>query len=139
MGPDRESRVRAFVRTFSLSALLLMAHPVMVHPGAALASNISLNIVLPAPNQLVGDPLTVVATIQSAFELATVSARVEDRQSPLTFSPSAYCDQSGCHPGWVGTVSLSGLARGQKSVTVAATDIFGGSAQAAALFIFDLK
>ncbi|HMH52396.1 MAG TPA: Ig-like domain repeat protein [Candidatus Acidoferrum sp.] len=63
-------------------------------------------------------------------------AAVENRQTALTFSNSAYCDFS-CHPGWAGIVSLAGLARGQKILTVTATDVFGASAQATRGFVFD--
>jgi len=67
-----------------------------------------------------------------------VSATVEGRQTMLAFSPTAICDGFGfCGPGWAGTLSLSGLARGQKTLTVTASDIFGGTGQATVFFVFD--
>jgi hypothetical protein len=127
---------RAFVTTVLFAALLGLA---AVHPGVAFAANISIDIVQPALNQLVGSQLRVAASIQSEFELATVRASVGDRESPLTFASSAYCDRFGCHPGWSGVISLSGLPRGPKSVTVIATDVFGASAQVTRAFIFDAE
>jgi len=103
--------------------------------------DISITIIKPTENGFSGDPLTVVATVQSTFELRTIAARVEDREAELVFSQEAYFDyrMTEWRPGWTGQVPLSGLAKGSQRVSVTAQDVFGSSGSKEVGFIFNEK
>jgi hypothetical protein len=105
----------------------------------AQAASIAIGMIQPTPGSLVGDDLRVVATITSTFELAAVDAQVEGREVRLEFSSSAYSGRLGPQPGWVGTLSLAGLDRGPKVLSVQAADFLGNASQALSLFIHDRK
>ncbi len=128
-----------------LSAVLAFVAVVsnLDHPTVASAASISVSIARPVPDHPSGgDQLQVAAVVQSDFQLTTVRANVLGRSADLVFSQSAYCDQSQfslpfCHPGWIGTVDLSGLPSGPMTVTVTATDAFGNSADASSRFFLD--
>jgi hypothetical protein len=102
--------------------------------------DISITMILPTQNQLSGDPLAVIAVVQSTFELQGGKARVQDREVQLVFSEQAYWDRYGeLRPGWVGQVPLSGLAKGPQTLTIIAQDVFGSSASKEVGFIFNEK
>ena len=109
----------------------------------AYAGNITMNIVNPVENTFVGNTLQIAVEISSSFELQIVQAVVEGLEANLAFSDTAVCrpDKRGmiCTPGWEGSISLLGLARGQKTLNVTATDVFGNTAQANTAFIYDQK
>ncbi len=94
--------------------------PFLLAPlSSALAVEITIQIVQPADQAFVGTDLKVVATVQSLYQLTSVTAQVESRQASLVFSDSR----------WEGTISLLGLQRGDKLLTVTAFDFYGGTAQ----------
>ena len=103
-------------------------------------SNITINVIRPISDALVGDNLQVVVAVNSLYEVQTVKARVESRETDLVFSGTAYCDimpPSKCHPGWTGNISLIGVSRGVKELTSIATDVFSNTAQVTISFIYD--
>ncbi|MHC1764902.1 MAG: hypothetical protein AB9869_11465 [Verrucomicrobiia bacterium] len=119
--------------------LVVVLWSALVGGVSAQTASLKVNIVYPAAGAFSGDSLTVVVTVSSTFEIKEVVARVEGRQGDLLFSPNAYSDKYGSHPGWTGTLSLSGLARGEKTLSVTATDAFINSAAAQAAFVYDRK
>jgi hypothetical protein len=107
---------------------------IIVQPGPP---TISLGIVQPTSNAIVGDKLSVAVTANSLYELTSVVAQVDQRTANLVFTANAYCDRFGCHPGWSGDLGLSGLARGTHTLTVAATNVFSDVVVAEAPFVYD--
>lgn len=102
-------------------------------------SNFTINIAQPADGAIAGSDLVVGVIISSTFEIQGVTASVEGRNAVLSYSSIAnVCDKFGtCKPGWRGQISMAGLARGQKTLTVNVTDVQNGSAQAQRDFIYD--
>ncbi len=108
--------------------------------GLAQSNSLSVSVLQPATGALSGDNLWVCATVTSTFEISQCTAQVEGRQVDLVFSPSAYYDKYGSpHPGWINTLSLSGLARGTKTLSVQATNWLANSAQVQRTFVYDRK
>ncbi|MBI2927072.1 MAG: hypothetical protein HYY24_15360 [Verrucomicrobia bacterium] len=107
--------------------------------GEAQPANINISFVQPAAAALVGDDLWAVVTVSSTFEIRSVVARVEDRQASLVFSSTAYSDRFGTWPGWTNTLSLAGLPRRPKTLTVEVSDFLNNSAQVQRPFIYDRK
>src|SRR5215216_5247477 len=117
--------MNAFYRIHFLLAFVLFLGRV----GSSDAQgNISIAVSQPASGALVGDALLVAVSINSTFELQLVTATVETRTTNLLSSGV----------GWTNTVFLAGLARGQKTLTVMASDVFGNSNQVQRTFIYDL-
>ena len=100
---------------------------------------VTVNISEPYVNQVTGQDVSIVATASSVYETTSAVAEVEGRTIQLSFSASAYCDRWGCYPGWIGTLNLSGLSEGVKTLTVTATDYVGDSGSKTRLFVFDKK
>ncbi|MCU1264854.1 MAG: hypothetical protein JWM21_1172 [Acidobacteria bacterium] len=128
------------VLLLSLANFTGNARPKVTNPGAgspARTPNISIAIVQPVNNGLTGNDLTVAVTVSSTFELQSVKANVDGRETALVFTTSGPCEY-GC-PAWTGIVSLAGLTRGAKVLTVTATDVMNGSAQAQQNFIHDQR
>jgi hypothetical protein len=100
-------------------------------------TSVSVSIVEPSPNTLVGDSLYVVAEASGTYELQTVQADLEGLQAGLVFTTAAYSDPLS-EPGWTHTFSLAGLAQGSNTLTVTATDLFGNTAQAQCTIIYHL-
>ncbi|MDQ3802620.1 MAG: hypothetical protein M3416_02035 [Acidobacteriota bacterium] len=71
--------------------------------------------------------------------MKSARASVEGRALDLVFGTTTLCSRTAgfCQPGWVGTLSLAGLARGGKTLTVSATDVFGNAGRAERRFIYD--
>src|ERR1044071_7667515 len=89
---------------------------------------ITVNITSPSTGQRVGDLLEVRASVSSTFEVASVVAEVSGRQTNLmTVSPNVFR----------GMISLAGVARGQRSVLVTATDVFGSTGTGQVNFFLD--
>lgn len=107
--------------------------------GLAQPNSLSVNVLQPAAGALSGDNLWVCATIISTFEISQCTAQVEGHQVGLVFALNAYYDKYGGHPGWTNTLSLSGLARGTKILSVKVTDLLANSAQAQQTFVYDQK
>jgi len=105
-------------------------------PSAASAQSIAVTIRTPTAGQLSGSSLAVAASVNSTFELQSVTATVGTSQAALSFSLAAYCDPT-CHPGWSGTVSLTGLPRGPQTLVVTAVDVLANSGQDQIGFVHD--
>src|SRR6201992_690142 len=98
----------------------------------------SISIAKPAEDDISDNDLSIAATVGSTFELSSVKAQVDGREVGLTFSNTAVCGDSGsCGPGWGGVLSLAGLTRGAKTLTITATDVFGKTGQAQRHFKYD--
>ena len=102
----------------------------------ATAQSIAVTIRTPTAGQVSGSTLSVAATVNSTFELQSVTATVGTSQAALSFSLAAYCDPT-CHPGWSGTVSLTGLPRGPQTLVVTAVDVLANSGQDQVGFVYD--
>jgi hypothetical protein len=92
------------------------------------AQTVSPTIISPNSGTVVHEGLYVSANVSSTYELQSVQASVEGRVTNLVFSNGT----------WVNTLSLVGLSRGNKMLTVTATDVFGNSGQAQRSFVFDM-
>jgi hypothetical protein len=92
------------------------------------SQSVSVTINSPPFNMVAHENLYVSVQVTSTYQLQSCQAFVEDRTNQLTSSP----------PYWIGTLSLAGLARGNKVLTVVATDVFGNSNQAQRSFVYDL-
>lgn len=103
------------------------------------AAAIQVTVVQPTPGQLAGDSLFVAATVTSTFELASITASVADRASPLMFSSAAVPGLFGATPGWTNTVSLNGLERGAFNIIVTARDMFGAESLSQTSFKLDRR
>lgn len=123
----------------SLISLLLLCFACDSSYARPIASTATIDIYVARPldGAPAGNNLHAIVTIVSTFEIKRVRARVEGREVELTFSDTALCDRSGCLRGWVGDISLSGLPRGPKTLTVVATDVFGNTSQAQRAFVYD--
>jgi len=100
-------------------------------------ATIDIYVAQPFDGAAAGNNLNVAVEINSTFEIKSVKARVEGREVALAFSSMAVCSRMFCSPGWVGTISLSGLPRGSKTLTVVATDVFDNTAQVQRTFVYD--
>lgn len=110
-------------QTILFSTLLSLAAP------AANAADIQINITQPTANMIAAGNLTVRASVNSLYELVSVTAEVEGRQTNLTYSADASA--------WTNSMPLAGLSRGQKTLTVTAHDAFGGTTQTQRVFLID--
>ena len=91
------------------------------------AQTISVNITRPTSGVIVHDSLNISATVSSTYQLQGVQASVDGRSTNLFYTTS-----------WTNTISLAGLAWGNKTLIVTATDVFGNSNQAQRSFVFDM-
>ncbi len=80
---------------------------------------VTVNITQPSAGDLVGDSLSIAATIGSPYQLASVTATAGTASGNLTTSLSSS-----------GTLDLSGVATGPTTLTVTATDTQGNSGSA---------
>lgn len=89
----------------------------------ATAANTSTDVQLVVPSPSVGDrvhdTVTIYADVVSTFEIAVVTASVDERSVELAFSGSTPASKR-----WSGTLSLAGRARGPLVLVVTATDVF---------------
>jgi hypothetical protein len=102
-------------------------------------ASVQVLVVQPVLNQITGDSLFVAVTVNSTFELASVTASVGGSSVPLGFSQTAVPVRFGATPGWTNSVSLEGLERGAYSLSVTAKDAFGAEASAQTSFRLDRK
>jgi hypothetical protein len=93
----------------------------------AATEDIVITIGSPQPKQPAWETLFVGVTINSQFELVSVTARVLTQTVNLASSG----------PNLMGTISLTGLARGIYTLTVTATDIFSTSKVVSTTFLVD--
>jgi hypothetical protein len=92
-------------------------------------ATITLSVTSPAAGALAGNNLhIVVASVNSTYQIQSVTATVSGRLTNLTFDATA---------GWIGDISLAGLPRGPQTLSFSATDVFGNSGQTQVSFIYD--
>lgn len=89
------------------------------------SADITLSIERPTQQRVYGD-VRVSVRIQSTFEITNVVAKVNDRESTLTFITLGLGQQ----PVFAGDLSLEGLARGAYELSIIATDAFGNTGTA---------
>jgi hypothetical protein len=111
---------------FSQLILLLFVFSFQIQQSRG--QSISVSFAFPPPGAIAHENLDVAVQVTSTYQLQGCLAFVEDRTNQLVFS-AGY---------WSGTLSLAGLARGNKVLTVVATDVFGNSSQAQCSFVYDL-
>ncbi len=101
-------------------------------------NTITINFISPTSAGLSDTNLNVVVAINSLYQLSTVKAKVVDREKDLTFSSCAYRTRLGeCQAGWLATISLAGLERGQQTLFVTATDVFNTVSATQITFRYD--
>lgn len=110
------------IRSFMSGAVCLIT---CVADGA----DIQLNIVQPTAGALASEQLAVRVSVVSLYELSSVTAQVEGRQTNLVYSGDVST--------WTASLSLSGLSRGQKTLIVSAEDVFLGAARTQQVFLVD--
>ena len=103
--------------------LLALGEAVAAPPG------ISISFAVPSPNSTTGQDMKVAVVINSQYEISVVRASVEGRSDTLTYNTFYHWFE--------GTLSLDGLADGQKTLTVTARDAFGNSDSASEQITYD--
>ena len=89
---------------------------------------INFSIISPISNSIQYDDLKVIISKPSSkYQVTEVRAKVEGRETTLTYSDNAYALNDESNPGWVGNLNLNGLSRGDKTVEVTVKDAFGNS------------
>jgi hypothetical protein len=83
----------------------------------------------PEANGYAGEPVYISVGVGSAHELTSVQAAVDGRSTALTHSGSTGT--------WVGALSLDGLPRGEKTLTISATNSGGQTGATQRTFIYD--
>jgi hypothetical protein len=91
----------------------------------------------PLANAAVAQQFKITVTMQSTYEISSVSARIADRTIPLIYSSSAWCAKDVCKPGFTGTMDLSGLAIGEYTLEVIAQDIYNSQTRYYEAVIYD--
>jgi hypothetical protein len=101
-------------------------------------ADLTVAIVRPQQDRFSGRLLHVVARVESTFEITSVRARVEGRETSMAFSTTAYSVANfGNQPGWVGDLPLGDLPRGSHEVVVTAVDAVGTMKSATSRFVLD--
>ncbi len=85
----------------------------------------TITIVSPGQNALVGQTVTVTATVTSQLDITEVSASLGNAQRPLVYSADAACGRFSCAPGFRGEFDLGNLPAGEYLLSVQLTDIQG--------------
>lgn len=131
---------------FAAALILLANAPLAVKAATSLRAapgepvDFTITIVNPVIGGISEDSLSIGVLVSSTFELASVKAQVEGREVALAFSNNGVCGAGGgCTPGWSGALSLAGLSRGTKLLTITATDVFGAVGQAQRQFLYDRR
>lgn len=104
-----------------LQVLLLLC---LTTPIASASSNITVNIIEPKQDSLVGNKLNIVVRITSQYELKSVKAKIGEKEIDLTLE-----DHINENLVWTGTFPLDGLQRGTHKLTVTAEDYYNNSVQ----------
>lgn len=132
------STYNAVMKRSLISLILLCSACALSYAhSTANVATINITIVRPAAGAAAGSILKVAVGINSTFEVKSVKASVEGREAALVFPTALSCGPFGCSEGWGGDISLSGLSRGQKTLTVIATDVFGNTSQTQGTFVYD--
>lgn len=111
-----------------LFVLLVFATCVVFGSICSGQSAFTFQILQPAANQIVATNLNVQVAVQSTYQLQSVTASIDGRTSNLVFSAST----------WTNSISLAGTTRGQKTLAITATDVFGGIGQTQVIVLKDL-
>jgi hypothetical protein len=111
-------------------------------PLCSLAQTV--NIVLPPANGMIAhNDIYIAATASGPYEIQSVQASLEDRSVSLIYGSAAYtnCPLGMCvaMPGWSNSISLAGLTRGSKVLTVTAIDVLGNSNSTQRTVVYDLR
>ncbi|MFT5213423.1 MAG: hypothetical protein ACI9WV_001145 [Patiriisocius sp.] len=93
------------------------------------SQEISVNILSPTQNQLIGNNLDISLSVQSTLEIANVLASVENQQSYLSFNNLTNLLE--------GSLSLSSLTQGTLTLNVKITDVDNNSYSENVQFIYD--
>jgi len=107
---------------------LTLALVVSLH-ALPLAASITVSIIKPANGALTPDNMTIWATVSSTNSLQSVTGSVAGRNASLTFSMA--------NNRWEGTLSLTGLPRGNQQLTVTAQDVLAATGSANVTFVHD--
>jgi hypothetical protein len=114
------SRVCWAAALFTCCATLVGASPAF--------AQLTLNVTRPQAGSTIGDTLSIVAVANPFAPTPTITATVDGRSTPL------YLD---IFQGWVGSISLKGLASGEHTLLVEASNTLGQTAQKQVTFIYD--
>ncbi|MFO1475219.1 MAG: hypothetical protein U1F98_01035 [Verrucomicrobiota bacterium] len=94
------------------------------------ADDITMFLMEPGANAIVGDNVHVVETGYSTYSLQGIQATLADRSVSLVYTTAAYRDKTYTWiAGWTNDLSLVGIPRGTNILTVTATDVFGTAQQ----------
>lgn len=120
----------------TLSASVAGLTPVTFTAKAANKSaDVSISVMTPRPGSTVDDPLSVVASISSTYQLSTVTASTNGSSIRLAYG-SCFVGRQQVEA-WNGLLSLTGQPRGIVSVVVTATDVFSNSTDTIIAITFD--
>ncbi|AEI45918.1 fibronectin type III domain-containing protein [Paenibacillus mucilaginosus] len=107
--------------------ILMLLFPAQIHAAGAM----TVSIVAPGQGMPSGTVLQVKAAVSGSTDVKGVTARVGEREAPLTKT----CIYAQCH--WTGPLSLEGLPKGAKELSVRAEDTGGRSTEARQSFVYD--
>ncbi|WP_340598930.1 Ig-like domain-containing protein (plasmid) [Priestia megaterium] len=122
---------RKYALIYILTQILIFS---CLAPMVSAANDLSINIVQPQQNGLVGNELKVTVTVSSTYEVKEVLAKVGNQEVPL--SVTGNYDNL---PSWSGTISLNGLERGEQKLIIKAKDYFNHTSQIESPFLYDKK
>jgi hypothetical protein len=95
------------------------------------SSDITLTLESHSNGSLVGDIVPIAVTVESVYELASLTAQIDDSVTTLVYSEEAIwiliCQCYG--PGFVGDLSLTGVPSGDYTMVIRATDSTAQTAQ----------
>ena len=99
---------------------------------------IKVTLRVPKAGGLVSDNVSVVVSVDSTYEVSSVTASLAGNQVSLTYSAEAYqCTMGMSCPGFVGTLSLAGQPTGSFTLKIRATDARGNVDEVSASVIHD--
>lgn len=107
--------------------------------GRVEAQELVVGITQPLAGAIIRDDLQIDAIVGSQFDIREVKARVEEHEVMLAAYGRDYCDRYGCDTEWRGSVPLAGLARGEHTIVVTATNTLSMSVTAQQSFTRDLS
>ena len=84
--------------------------------------DITLTLKSHSSGSLVGDIVPIIVTVESVYELASVTAQIDDSVITLIYSQAADCIRHHCGPAFVGELNLTGLPSSDYTMVIRATD-----------------
>ena len=109
-----------------------------VIPGTAQTNNLTITIISPAANGIADKELSVIVAVTSFYQISSITARVDDRETSLTYDKCAYLyPRVNCNPGYIGKLDMSGFPYGPRQIIATVKDVFNTSASAQMTFIVD--